>query len=85
MVGLPPQNTAMSRVSRPGLLEAELGGDLAGGVHLRDARREQQAGGGEVGAVLLVAGDQPVLLAGGVEVVRAGGEAGLDDGWAVAC
>ena len=54
-----------------GLLQAELGGDLAGRVHLRDARGEQQAGGGEVGAVLLVAGDQPVLLAGGVEVVDA--------------
>src|SRR5262249_20894915 len=32
----------------------------------------------EAGAVLLVAGDEPVLLAGGVEVVRAAGQARLD-------
>ena len=62
-----------------GRLQRELGRDLAGGVHLRDARREEQAGGREVGAVLLVARDQPVLLTGRVGVVRACGEARLDD------
>ena len=64
---------------QPRLLEAELGGDLTGRVHLRDAGGQHEAGGGEVGAVLLVALDDPVLLAGGVEVVDARGQAGLDD------
>ena len=63
-----------------GLLQAELGGDLAGRVHLRDARREEQSRRGEVGAVVVVARHQPVLLAGGVGVVHAGLEGGLDDG-----
>src|SRR4029078_10145248 len=60
------------------LLEAELGGDLASGVDLRDTRRKQEPGRREVSPVLLVAGHDPVLLAGGVEVVDAGRQAGLD-------
>jgi hypothetical protein len=76
--GAAPEDGDVERVE-PRLLEAELGGDLAGRVHVRHTGGEQQPGGGEVRAVRLVAGDEPVLLAGGVEVVHAGGEAGLDD------
>src|SRR5580765_4619301 len=60
-------------------LQSDLGGDLAGRVHLGDARREEQPGRGEAGAVLLVARHEPVLLAGRVRVVHPGRERRLDD------
>jgi hypothetical protein len=67
----------MSKRVEAGRLQAQLRGDLAGGVHLRDARRQQQAGIGELRAPLLIERDQPVLLAGGVGVVALGSEASL--------
>src|SRR6266487_1965480 len=73
-----PEDQDVQRVDA-GLLQAQLGGDLAGGVHLGDARRQQQALGRHPLAVLLVADDQPVLLPRGVQVVAAGIDAGLDD------
>jgi hypothetical protein len=73
-----PEDQDVERVDA-GLLQAELGGDLAGGVHLGDARGEQEIFLGHPLAVLLVADDQPVLLPGGVQVVAAGVDAGLDD------
>src|SRR3546814_17827601 len=55
------------------LLQAQLGSDLAGGVHLRDAGAEEQVGGGEVGAVLLVDGQDRKSVAKGKGVyVRVG-------------
>ena len=60
-----------------GRFQAQLRGNFTRGVHVGQARRQQQASGGELGAVLLVEGDQPVLLAGGVGVMAFGGQAGL--------
>ena len=63
-----------------GRLERDVRRDLAGRVHLRDARaraaglrRRTCRPNGRLGV------QHPVLLAGGVEVVAAGGGAGLDD------
>jgi hypothetical protein len=62
----------------PGLLQGDVGRDLARRVHLGDPGRQQQALGGHVVAVLRLGVEHPVLLARGVGVVAAGGEAGLD-------
>ena len=72
-----PEDQDVQRVHAR-FLQAQLGGDLAGGVHLGDAGRQQQALVRHPRAVLPVADDQPVLLACGVQVVAAGGDAGLD-------
>src|SRR6202044_3257644 len=73
-----PEDQDVERV-HAGLFQAELGRDLARGVHLREARGEQQARLSHPLAVLLVAGNQPVLLPRGVQVVGAGVDAGLHD------
>ena len=68
----------MSSVSRPGVSSAMLRGDFAGGVHLRDARRQQQAGlSANFAPHSCSSVDQPILLARGVRVVAAGSQAGL--------
>ena len=73
-----PEHGDVQRVEA-GRLQAKLRGDLAGGVHLRDARREQQAGLAKRRAPFLLERDHPVLLAGGVRVVAPGSQAGLHD------
>ena len=77
MVGLPPQNTAMSSVSRPGVSRHSCAAISPVVYICAMPGDEQQPGIGELRAPLLLERDQPVLLTRGVGVVTLGGEAGL--------
>ncbi len=61
-----------------GRLQADVGGDLAGGVHLGHVRRQQQALLGELLAPALLRQQHPVLFTSGVGIVAARGQCGLD-------
>ena len=68
-----PQHLRMSRVSRPGVSNADVGRNLTRRIHLRDARRKQQAFVSKLGSPSApCACNHPVLLAGGVHVMTAG-------------
>ena len=71
-----PEDLDIQRI-QPGRLEADVRGDFADAVHLGQTWCEYQVSGSELCAVLCLGIDHPVLLAGGVGVVRTDLDAGL--------